>query len=304
MNDKKGTNILARPVIAVSLAVFACLLWGSAYPSVKTGYALFSVRSGNFHDIWVYAGIRFILAGVLVIAIMSLVRRRFLYPRTKDSWKRAFMLCLFQTCIQYGFYYIGLANTPGVKAALLNGLELFILLAMSVFIFRQEKLTAKKVIAAFIGLFGIVIMNLGGTYSSFRFIGDGFLIIAAVGGCFSSALIKEYSQRDDPVMLSGWQFIMGGIFLVLLGIFTGGSVSPVGFNSYIMMLYLAFISAVAYSLWSVLLKYNPVSRIAPCKFMVPVFGTALSALFLGEPITLLCLAALFFVAASIIISNR
>lgn len=47
-----------------------------------------------------------------------------------------------------------------------------------------------------------------------------------------------------------------------------------------LLLYMACISAVAYTLWSLLLKYNPPSRIAVFGFMNPVFGVMLSALLL------------------------
>ena len=49
-----------------------------------------------------------------------------------------------------------------------------------------------------------------------------------------------------------------------------------------MLVYLAVVSAVAYSLWGILLKYNPVSKVAVFGFMNPVFGVILSALLLGE----------------------
>ena len=41
-----------------------------------------------------------------------------------------------------------------------------------------------------------------------------------------------------------------------------------------------------------------------CKFMVPVFGVILSAILLGEPLTLMCAAALILVSLSIIITNK
>ena len=92
--------------------------------------------------------------------------------------------------------------------------------------------------------------------------------------------------------------------LVALAAATGGSVHPDSPAAYAMMLYLASLSAVAYTIWSIILKYNPVSRIAMCNFMVPVFGVILSAIMLGEPLTLMCVAALILVSLSIIITNK
>ena len=73
-----------------------------------------------------------------------------------------------------------------------------------------------------------------------------------------------------------------------------------------MLLYLAVISAVAYSMWGVLLKYNPVSRVTVFGFMNPVFGVILSAIFLRESgsIGVVCILALVLVCAGIYIVNR
>ena len=74
-----------------------------------------------------------------------------------------------------------------------------------------------------------------------------------------------------------------------------------------LLLYMAFISAGAYSLWSILLKYNPVSRVTVFGFMNPVIGVILSALILGEQnqaFTAFGLGALALVSLGIIIVNR
>ena len=50
----------------------------------------------------------------------------------------------------------------------------------------------------------------------------------------------------------------------------------------LLLLYLALLSAAAFTLWSVLLKYNRVSQVTIYNFSVPLFGSVLSAWFLGE----------------------
>ena len=62
----------------------------------------------------------------------------------------------------------------------------------------------------------------------------------------------------------------------------GGKVHGFAAASTGMLVYLAVVSAVAYSLWGILVKYNPVSKVAVFGFMNPVFGVILSALLLGE----------------------
>ena len=66
------------------------------------------------------------------------------------------------------------------------------------------------------------------------------------------------------------------------GGFMGGHITKVTPAGIGLLVYLALVSAVAYSLWGILLKYNPVSRVTVFGFMNPVFGVLLSALLLGE----------------------
>ena len=73
-----------------------------------------------------------------------------------------------------------------------------------------------------------------------------------------------------------------------------------------MLFYLAVISAVAYSLWGLLLKYNPISKVAVFGFMNPVIGVLLSAVLLNEKDSLgfSSIAALVLVCIGIYIVNK
>jgi drug/metabolite transporter (DMT)-like permease len=84
------------------------------------------------------------------------------------------------------------------------------------------------------------------------------------------------------VVLTGWQLAIGGLALLLIGFATGGTLSGFTLKSTLLMVYLVVLSSAAFSLWTILLKYNRVSMITVFNFMVPIFGTALSALFLDE----------------------
>ena len=79
--------------------------------------------------------------------------------------------------------------------------------------------------------------------------GDGSLFLCAISYAVSSCLMKNYSKKDNPVMLSGYQFIFGGIVMVILGLIMGGRITHVSVNAMLMLFYLACISAVAYSFW-------------------------------------------------------
>ena len=111
---------------------------------------------------------------------------------------------------------------------------------------------------------------------------------------------------EDPVVISGYQFIFGGAFMILLGLLLGGRVSFESGKGIAILIYLAFLSAVAYAVWGMLLKHNPVSKVTIFSFTTPIFGTILSLLLLPEasgvnPINLII--TLLLVSGGILLLN-
>lgn len=301
----KNKSLLEKPTMVVIVAVLCCLLWGSAFPCIKLGYQLFDIPSGDSSSQILFAGIRFTLAGILVILAGSMMQGKLLKP-SKAAIPKVLKLCMFQTVLQYIFFYIGLAHITGVKGSIVNAVNVFFTILVSCLLFRLEKLDKQKLLGCIIGFAGVIIVNLGGEFDmSFTFLGDGFLMISAFAYALSSVLIKIYGKDENPVMLSGYQFAAGGLIMILAGLAMGGRLNAVTFQGILLLLYMAFISAGAYTLWSLLLKYNPVSKVAVFGFCTPIFGVILSAVILGESTSfqLKTLIALMFVCVGIIIVN-
>ncbi len=276
MKNKIYTNMIFVTIVAL----FCCALWGSATPFIKMGYELM-LPDKDVASTILFAGIRFAFAGALTVLIFSVARRKFLFPK-KESWGKISIVSTFQTVIQYIFFYIGLANTTGVKGTIASGSNAFFAILIASLIFHQEKLTFRKIIACVLGFSGIILVNLNGLDFNMNFTGDCFVIFSAIAYAFSSVLIKRYSKDEDPVVISGYQFIMGGLFMVVVGLIFGGVVTVSSGKALAVLTYLSLLSALAYSLWGILLKHNPVSRVTVFSFMIPVFGVLLSNLLLTE----------------------
>lgn len=276
-------DFLQKTWVVCLLALICTFLWGSASPCIKLGYALFQIPSSETWTQILFAGTRFVLAGILTILIGSILNRKMLLP-TKSSAFNIVKLSLFQTILQYIFFYIGLAHNSGVKASIINGSNTFFVILVSGLIFRQEKLNIKKLAGCIIGFAGVIVVSMNGQKidMNLSLMGDGSLFLCALSYAFSSCLMKNYSKKDNPVMLSGYQFIFGGIVMIILGYAMGGRITHVSPQAILMLFYLACISAVAYSLWGILLKHNPVSKVAIFGFTNPVFGVLLSAWWLNE----------------------
>ena len=276
-------NRLKHPAVLCVLALLCCMLWGSAFPMIKIGYAQFEIPSDSPASQILFAGIRFAIAGVLAVLIGSAAAKKPLIPSRKAVLK-VLILSLLQTVLQYIFFYIGLAHTTGVKSSIINGSGVFWTILAAVVVYRMEKFNGQKILGCLLGFAGVVLINLekGGMDFDFTLIGEGFILISSISSALSTGAVKHFSKGENPVMLAGWQFFVGGLVMALCGAALGGRLPVVSFGGIATLAWLSFVSACAYSIWSLLLKHHPVSNVAIFGVTRPLFGVGLSALLLNE----------------------
>jgi len=268
----------------VLLATLCCILWGSAYPAIKIGYSLFNIN--DVGSKLVFAGYRFATAGILVLLLESIAtKNRFNF--SARQFGQITLLGLTQTALQYIFFYIGMSNTTGVRGSIINGIGTFVSIILAHFIYKNDKLNFNKIIGCIIGFLGVVVVNLNGQSlegSSFTFKGEGFVMIAAIIFAASAIYGKKITQIQKPSIVTGFQLFIGGVILTILGFILGGTLKGFTVKSTSLLIYMALLSSVAFTIWTQLLKYNKVGIISVFNFLIPVFGTLLSAMFLGENI--------------------
>ncbi|WP_026508327.1 DMT family transporter [Butyrivibrio sp. MC2013] len=304
----KNISIWAYMPVTFITALFCCLLWGSASPAIKIAYKLFNIAADDTASRIMLAGARFMIAGAMTVILGSVIARLLLLPK-RGSVKYIAILSLLQTVGQYFFFFMSLAYISGVRGSIINASGNFLAILAAVYVFRLEKLTMRKFTGCLIGFAGIV-MILGGpsalTGSSISIQGEGAMIAATLFYAFSACCIKIFSSHENPVILSGYQFALGGLILYIIGWVMGGELVFYSASCIYNLIYMGFISAGAYTLWGILLKHNPVSRVSVFGFINPVMGVVLSAVFLGEnkeAFSLTGLLSLVMVALGIIIVN-
>lgn len=300
------SNTFTNKKFVFLVATLCCLLWGSAYPSIKIGYTLFNISSRDAASETLFAGYRFVMAGIIVLVIAKLSGKR-IFVLSKKNIFQVFILGITQTAVQYIFFYIGLANTTGVKGSIMNATGTFFSVILANYIYKNDKLNINKAVGCIIGFIGVMIVNFSGDLlkSSFVFYGDGFVMLAAF--IFSAAAIygKKLTETMDVTIVTGYNLFIGGIILVLIGIFSGGKVHHFNVPASLLLIYMAILSAAAFSLWAMLLKYNKVGQVAIFNFIIPVFGAILSSIFLRENIiSLKNVLALVFVCLGIWLVRR
>ena len=262
-------------------AVLCTALWGSAAPCVKRGYELFAVSADAPFSQLVFAGWRFALAGILVLLVTQLKGHRIVPKR--DEIKPILAISLFQSMLQYVCYYIGLSGTTGTKGSVLSGTQTFFALLLAHCLLPNDKLNRRKTLGCICGFAGVLALGLGGL-NGFNLTGDGLVLLSAVSAGAGALVSRIYTPGRDPMLLTGWQLLIGGCFL-LLG-------------------YMIVLSAAAFTIWTALLGKFPVGKVSLFGFLIPVCGTLFSALVLGENIfTARNLAALVLGSGGIAVAN-
>lgn len=280
--------LLADRKVVFLLALFCCALWGSSYPAIKSGYALFDIAAGDIASKLVFAGWRFLLAGLLLLLCAALSSKA-LGGFSARALGHLAVLGLTQTALQYVFFYIGLAYTTGVKSSIMNATGTFFSVLLAHFIYHNDRLSVAKIVGCAIGFVGVMVVKVGGGLGGllqvdFTLLGEGFVVIAAFVLAAASIYGKRISSGIDPIVMTGWQLAIGGAALLAGGYGSGGGLHGFTPASTSLLAYMVLVSSLSVSIWALLLKVNRVSTITAFNFMVPVFGAVLSALFLGESI--------------------
>lgn len=305
MKKKSWETILTNRLIMALLALFSCFLWGSAFPSIKMGYALFQISDNDTYGQILFAGFRFFLAGLLVF--LSCLIFRYPLKVTKKQLSKLFLLGLLQTSMQYFFFYIGMANISGTTGSILAALATFFSVMLAPVFFTDDRLTAPKIIGVFLGFGGIIVLNYSGiAATTIRFNGEGFLIVSSFVSALASIYTKKLTGLNiSSFLISAYQLSLGGLVLTLAGLIgSKGQMIHFTLPGSLLLLYMSFISAAAFSVWTILLTYNKVAAVNIYKFSIPLFGILLSFFFLGERnLHINVLIAIVLITAGILLIN-
>ena len=280
--EQTKISIFQRPVWVVVFALTAAIAWGWAFPLIKVGFSAFGITADMTGSKMLFAGIRFAVAGLIVLSVARSSGRSFKTGKTGD-WLFILAFALMNTTLHYFFFYVGMSHSEGSRAAILNSLSTFLVVLLACACFKSDRLTTRKVLGCVVGFSGILALNLGGAESGrFTLLGDGMIILNAICGALSNLMTRGLSRRIDVFVGTGYGLTIGGILLILPGLAFGGTLPHINMLGIVCLLLLIAISAVGFTLYNKLLSLNPVGKVAIYNSMIPVVGAVTSCLCLGE----------------------
>ena len=305
LGDDIMKGIFEKKSSVIAIAVFCSVLWGSAFPVLKVSYEELQMAPDDIIAKIVFAGLRFLLAGVIVLVFLLFIRPKNILV-TRRQFIVLIILAVVQTSLQYFFFYNGLAKVSGMQGAILASSGTFFTVILAHYFYRNDRLNFKKTFGLVAGFSGIVIANWGQELQlSFEWTGEGFMILSGITSAIATIMAKELAIGIHPFAVTGWQLSIGATIMLLIGIpqISQNAIvfTPFGLG---LLIYSALLSAIAFALWYSLLKYNNAGEISMYKFIVPVSGAVLSSIFIaGENLNLFILAAIAMVAIGIVVVN-
>ncbi len=267
----------------VLTAIFYTFLWGCAFPLVKICMEAFRIPDSDNMSKCLVAGIRFSFSGALALLWCCFTDETKIRIKSNHI-KKVVLYGILGTALQYAFTYIGLSRIDGSKGAVYDQLCVFIIVLTSGLFFKSDKLSLNKVIGVILGFMGVLVINTDGVSFTFNPLGEGIMLCAVICQTAAYFVSKSTAEEISAPKLVGYGQLIGGIFLCIFSVFSGGRIHFVNLTAVLSLLALVLISAAAYILSLMPLKYFPASEISSFNLLITVFGVVMSSVMLGENI--------------------
>ena len=302
--ETKKKSIFQRPLWVVIFALTAAISWGWAYPLIKLGFEEFGITTQMTGSKMLFAGIRFMISGLIILAIAWNTKKTFQVKRNSDWWY-ILLFALLNTTIHYACFYIGLSHSDGARAAILNSLGVFMLVLLACLFFKTDKLNFRKIMGCIMGFSGILILNIGNTSNiQFSWLGDGMIIMNALCSSFAGLMTRGLGKRVDIFVGTGYSLAIGGGLLILPGLIMNGNLPHITGYGILILALLICISSLGFALYNKLLSCNPIGKVAIFNSLIPAVGAITSCWCLQEPFYINYVFAIILLTGGIYIINK
>lgn len=269
-----------RQALLIIAALFCTyFIWGSTYLAIRFGIESFPP--------FLMAGMRFTIAGAILYAVMRYLGA----PNpTRQQWVGASVVGLLLPALGNGTVcYVQQTVSSSVAALSIATAPIWMAIFSS---FWGHKITAKEWLGIAIGLVGIVLLNLGGSFSG-DFLSAFLLIFAAASWSFGSVWGKHLAMPQG-LMASGAQMFAGGIALMIASTVAGETwPQHITAKSWGAMLFLIVLgSLIAYSAYQYLLKTVRPLVASSNTFVNPIVAFGVGIWLANEHVTKMELIAL------------
>jgi len=281
--------------MASVLAIFLCILFGANAVAIKfalTGLGTFTA-----------AAVRFSIA---VVAIFLWARFTHQSIRFRKGQAHQLLIISILFVAQIGLFYSGLSKTYASRGALIVNLVPFLVLLLSHFFTRDDRITPGKLLGIMMGFLGILFLFLQKQdISSELKTGDLLIFCATLLWACSGVYTKRIIQHYRPFQMVFYPLLFAVPLLYICAfLFDKPMIEDPGGSVLAAILYQALITgSFGFVAWNSLLQRYGAVSLHTFIFIMPVVGVLLGGLILKEPISGNILMALAFIGIGIFVTQ-
>ncbi|MFQ5603140.1 MAG: EamA family transporter [bacterium] len=253
-----------------------CIFWGTTYLAIRIGVEVFPAA--------IFAGIRFLIAGVLFLVFLLI--RGYKLPVGRELLDITIVGIALLT-IANGIVVWAEQWVPSGLAALIVATLPFWMVGIEATLPRGDKLNFKKVLGIVTGFAGLVLLvypDLRGSTEPGYLTGMAVILIAPLSWGAGSIYSKYRTMKTKPLMAAALQMVIAGVLLTLLGTMNGELAEySYTFKGLAALAYLVvFGSLIGYSSYIYALDKLPASIVSMYAYINPLIAVILGWLILDE----------------------
>jgi drug/metabolite transporter (DMT)-like permease len=217
---------------------------------------------------------------------------------------RILLVAFVGNALFYGFFYAGMSRTTASSAAVADGAGPVLSALLAHFFLVGDHLSRRKLAALALAFAGVVTVAFGRSSheAGVSAVGCGLILLAMVFGSLGTMMVVRYQGRLSLMQLVGIQHLLGGAMLLVASLMIEGGAqfsNLMRFEAMAPVIYLAFVSAVAFRIWYGVVREYKVTSVAVFSFLTVIWGVGLSVTMLGERLTVPLVAGLALVVGAV-----
>ncbi|MFB6202237.1 MAG: DMT family transporter, partial [Halorhabdus sp.] len=179
---------------SLTLSLLVGVLWGSSFLAIDVGLAYFPPL--------LFAGLRYVVVGVVVLAIAAVLVNRW-YPRSLADFGSVLVAGAFMIAGHHAFLYLGMAQVPSAVAAIVVSLSPALTAVFASALLPDSDLTWLQVAGLVVGLGGVVVISDVGLHAvaSANLVGIGLVVLATLSFAFGSVATRPLRTDLSAVAL-------------------------------------------------------------------------------------------------------
>ena len=280
-----------------------CLIWGSTWYFIKI-----SLNAGvpPFFGV----GFRFFLSGLLFFLIIFFKKESI--PFNRQAIKLYLSFGLLNFTLSYGITYWATQYVYSSISSILWGLFPLFTSVMAHFMIPEdnnEKLTANKMLALFVGLIGMIFIGSNQVIDleSQSFFAIMILVGAIMIAAWPSVLYKKHSDVVGPYQMNAVCQVLTGVVMLTLSYILKEDLSPIVWDNQLILasVYLViFGGVISWGIYFWLYQYLSVTQVTYVAIFPPIVAITLGWIFLNEVLSAKEIIGTMFILGSSVLIYR